>query len=102
MIPSPSGPRSCADTQRSIAHDFERWSTPPPIGADPIVPCDEPEDEDVVQWLPRPPVTSPQPVWVASPVDDPVVLPMERRFFWLMSVAILIAVASAIAVRLAL
>lgn len=90
------------------AHDAaaahpERWSQPPPSGAlAPIVPCDEPEEEDVavVMQSPaptRPPVAYPgqayfyphhafpavapsyapsAPAYVA---DDPVILPMRRR-----------------------
>jgi hypothetical protein len=64
----------------------ERWSQPPSTDLPPIIPCDEPEDEDVARVLPSvappPPPTpavaqsepAPQPL-----VNDPVVLPMGRR-----------------------
>ncbi len=107
IIPSPVQPAQ----RPEIAYDFERWSTPPPVGVNPIIPCDEPEDEDVVQWRPAlrfaTPAASPPAVFVAALVDDPVILPMRSRergdrFYWLMSVAVVIAAASAVALRFAL
>lgn len=61
----------------------ERWSEPPPSGALPIIPCDEPEDEDVARIIPvlSPATAAPTPAiaerWV-FPAAEPVVLPMDR------------------------
>lgn len=85
--------------QDAAAADPQRWSQPPASGSlPPIVPCDEPEDEDVAVVMASPMPTSPP---VAFPgqayfyphhafpavpsyappaiVDDPVILPMRRR-----------------------
>jgi hypothetical protein len=63
----------------------ERWSVPPEPGASPIVPSDEPEEDDRVQVLD--PIRTPvAPAWLArgklpSYIDeiarDPVVLPVS-------------------------
>ncbi len=61
-----------------------RWSNPPPSGVSPIIPCEEPDDEDVAVVMPSPvrlwaPI---EPVVAASSlpvVDDPVILPMRGR-----------------------
>jgi hypothetical protein len=53
------------------AADPERWSQPPPSGAlPPIVPCDEPEDEEVAQVLPSP-----------LPTPAPVAYPGQAYFY---------------------
>jgi hypothetical protein len=96
----------------SPTHDFERWSIPPPNGLDPIIPCDEPDDEEVLQFFPAPRAAAPPPapptIVAAVPNDDPVILPTrsrydpDRRFWMFLSVVIAIAIASAVAWRLAL
>jgi hypothetical protein len=53
----------CSTTMRSVyapedapcsdAFHPDRWSNPPPVGLAPIVPCDEPEEDEAVQVLPR-------------------------------------------------
>lgn len=64
----------------------ERWSVPPSPGLEPIVPCDDPDDDDRAQvlpairtpvpprWLPQPPLPS----FADEIARDPVVLPMGR------------------------
>lgn len=64
----------------------ERWSQPPPEGVQPIVPCDEPEDDDraVVRPAIRTPVppswlrSEPLPSFASEIAAEPVVLPMGR------------------------
>jgi hypothetical protein len=63
----------------------ERWSVPPPAGLSPIVPCDEPDEDDCAQVLT--PIRTPvPPAWLApNPVPsfaqdiarDPIVLPVS-------------------------
>jgi hypothetical protein len=63
----------------------ERWSVPPPAGAAPIVPCDEPEEDDCAQVLtpirtPVPPAwlgRDPVPTFASDIARDPVVLPVS-------------------------
>jgi hypothetical protein len=44
----------------SDAFHPERWSNPPPVGVDPIIPCDEPEeDEDVAIYVRSNPPSAP-------------------------------------------
>lgn len=83
----------------SDAFHPDRWSTPPATALAPIVPCEEPEEEDSVQVLPRV-ATEPPPVLAAVPapepeapeppterwqpkaavvIDEPVVLPFRER-----------------------
>jgi len=66
--------------------DPERWSVPPEPGLQPIVPCDDPEDDDRAQVM-RAVQTPVPPSWLAkermpSFVDEiarePVILPMGR------------------------
>ena len=64
----------------------ERWSQPPALGAAPIVPCDEPEEDDQAVVLPafrpaEPPAWSRReelPTFAAEIAQDPVVLPIGR------------------------
>lgn len=58
----------------SDAFHPDRWSTPPATNLAPIVPCEEPEEEESVQVLPQvamePPPAS-EPVLAAAPVPEP-------------------------------
>ena len=109
-------PEQRDDAPCSDAFHPERWSNPPAIGLEPIVPCDEPEEDDAVQLRPklaltraavepapeRAPEPEPEPPtqrWqpaLAAIVDDPIELPVApRRWLW-----VLAAVGAALAVLL--
>ncbi len=57
----------------------ERWSTPPPEGLAPIVPCDEPEEDDVAKVLPAVSTVPPPPAPTGFALDEPVELPFGHR-----------------------
>ena len=99
-------PEQRDDAPCSDAFHPERWSNPPAIGLEPIVPCDEPEEDDAVQLRPkleltraavepapeRAPEPEPEPPtqrWqptVAAIVDDPIELPVApRRWLWVLA-----------------
>ncbi|MCB9583456.1 MAG: hypothetical protein H6717_40865 [Polyangiaceae bacterium] len=62
----------------SDAFHPDRWSAPPPEGLAPIVPCDEPEEDDVAKVMPSvapPPEAAPQ----GLALDEPVELPFGHR-----------------------
>lgn len=113
-------PEQRDDAPCSDAFHPERWSNPPAIGLEPIVPCDEPEEDDAVQLRPKlglpraavdppperalepEPEPEPEPPtqrWqppLAATVDDPMKLPVApRRWLW-----VLAAVGAALAVLL--
>lgn len=87
------------DAPCSDAFHPERWSNPPPLGLAPIVPCDEPEEDEAVQVFPRlepTPPASAEPVaaeepepptrrWQGQPAsaapaeEEPVILPFRER-----------------------
>lgn len=94
-------PAAADDAPCSDAFHPERWSNPPAVGVAPIVPCDEPDEEDAVQLRPRleltparaapaaevevePPTQRWEPTVVAVPlVDERVELPVvARRWLW--------------------
>lgn len=99
-------PEQRDDAPCSDAFHPERWSNPPAIGLEPIVPCDEPEEDDAVQLRPklaltraavepaleRAPEPEPEPPtqrWqptLAAIVDDPIALPVApRRWLWVLA-----------------
>ncbi len=58
----------------SDAFHPDRWSTPPATDLAPIVPCEEPEEEESVQVLPRlaaEPLPASEPVLDVAPVSEP-------------------------------
>lgn len=84
----------------------ERWSEPPPSGALPIIPCDEPEDEDVARVIPvlSPATVAPTPAiaerWL-FPAAEPVILPIDRTGTRV-AAALVLALGAALALTTAL
>ena len=92
------------DTADPIPYEVDFWSAPPPDAFNPIIPCEEPDDEDVYQWRP---LKTAMPVFRQSVVEDRLSLTFrsdsaDHRFIRLLTAVIAVVVVLAVCLRLAL